>query len=55
MALIRCFLCASLILIAFRGSHAQEVGEKPPKPDPGEPDLVITPHTIRVQPFDPDE
>jgi len=54
MWLIRCLLGVPFALISLSGAPALDAGKVDGTQDPGEPDLVITPHTIRVQPMDPD-
>ena len=56
MWVMRCLLGAAVVLILSSGGHAQGV-KKADAPAPGrdEPEVVITPPTIRVQPMDPDE
>ncbi len=51
---IRHFLMGLMILLTSGGSHAQETKKADPAPKDDVPALVITPHTIRVQPSDPD-
>jgi hypothetical protein len=55
MRRIRYVVIASLGMMSFGMSGAQEPKNSEQRRDTDEPDLVITPHTVRVQPADPDE
>ena len=53
---MRCLLRAAVVLIPLSGAFAQDAKKAdPPASGRDVPNLAITPHTIRVQPMDPDE
>jgi Tol biopolymer transport system component len=49
-----CLPCAAIAVFALSVSHAQDAQPKARRPERAGPGVVITPHTIRVQPTDPD-
>ena len=55
MKRIRCGVVASLVALSLAMTGAQEAKKTDRDQDAVDPELAITPHTIRVQPMDPDE